>query len=508
VSDDLHDRFAEELTQPLAGAAEAEAAEQEGGPRIGRDEWVARHGERRGGRGGRLGLVEERLRLVPWWAWLTLFVAVVCLLPVGFESGYVRRVAFDTVLYMLLALGLNVVVGWGGLLDLGYIAFYGLGAYGYALLSSDKFDIHLPFFLSFPIVLAGGALVGLLVGLPSWRLVGDYLAIVTLFFFQIFITVTTNGDQLFGHDLTGGSNGIPNVDPLSAFGWELPVSEDGIFNVAYLYVALALFLLVFVALRLVNESRTGRAWRSLREDSLAAELMGMPVNWLKLMAFSFGAAVAALSGALFASLNAGVFPQTFAFPLLITIYTMVILGGAGSQAGVVLGAIIVSVLLEVLREPDDSRYVFYALIVLALAVSIRPLSRLLVLLAATAAVGFAAHAVAGAVSESAVEGVSEGGGRIAEWAADWVIVPADPPGWIAPVSYVSLVALLLVLTLLQGWWRIALLVPTLYLAAFVWENVMAEKPEPTRYIVLGLILVATMIARPSGLLGERRVEIV
>jgi hypothetical protein len=138
MSDDLHDRFAEELTQPLAGAAEAEAAEQEGGPRIGRDEWVARHGERRGGRGGRLGLVEERLRLVPWWAWLTLFVAVVCLLPVGFESGYVRRVAFDTVLYMLLALGLNVVVGWGGLLDLGYIAFYGLGAYGYALLSSDK----------------------------------------------------------------------------------------------------------------------------------------------------------------------------------------------------------------------------------------------------------------------------------------------------------------------------------------------------------------------------------
>ena len=504
----MTDRFDEDLTRPLPGAAAAEEAEREGGPRIGRDEWVARHGERRGVRAGRLGVVEERLRLVPWWAWLTLFVAVVCLLPIGFESGYVRRVAFDTVLYMLLALGLNVVVGWGGLLDLGYIAFYGLGAYGYAMLSSDKFDVHLPFFLSFPLVLAGGALIGLLVGLPSWRLVGDYLAIVTLFFFQIFITVVTNGDQLFGNDLTGGSNGIPNVDPLSAFDWELAPAQDGIFNVAYLYVALALFVLVFVALRLVNDSRTGRAWRSLREDALAAELMGMPVNWLKLMAFSFGAAVAALSGALFASLNAGVFPQTFAFPLLITIYTMVILGGAGSQAGVVLGAIIVSVLLEVLREPGDSRYVFYALIVLALAAIIRPLTRLLVLLAATAALGFAAHEVAGAVSEQAVEGVSEGGGRAAEWASEWVIVPVDPAGWLSPVSYVTLVALLLCLTLLQGWWRIALLVPTLYLAAFVWENVMAEKPEPTRYIVLGIILVATMVARPSGILGERRVEIV
>ena len=504
----MGDRFDEDLTQPLAGAAAAEEAEREGGPRIGRDEWVARHGERRWRRAGRLGTVEERLRRVPWWAWLTLFVAVVCLLPVGFESGYVRRVAFDTVLYMLLALGLNVVVGWGGLLDLGYVAFYGLGAYGYAMLSSDKFDVHLPFFLSFPIVLAGGALIGLLVGLPSWRLVGDYLAIVTLFFFQIFITVVTNGDQLFGNDLTGGSNGIPNVDPLSAFDWELAPARDGIFNVSYLYVALALFVLVFVALRLVNDSRTGRAWRSLREDALAAELMGMPVNWLKLMAFSFGAAVAALSGAIFASLNAGVFPQTFAFPLLITIYTMVILGGAGSQAGVVLGAIVVSVLLEVLREPDDSRYVFYALIVLALAATVRPLGRLLVLLAATTALGFAAHEVARALSDRAVEGVSEGGGRLADWASHWVIVPVDPASWVAPVSYVSLVALLLALTLLDGWWRVALLVPTLYLAAFVWENVMAGKPEPTRYVVLGIILVATMVARPSGILGERRVEIV
>ena len=149
------------------------------------------------------------------------------------------------------------------------------------------------------------------------------------------------------------------------------MSTEGIFNVAYLYVALAFFVVVFVALRFVNASRTGRAWRSLREDSLAAELMGMPVNWLKLMAFAFGAGVAALTGTLVTALNGSVFPQTFEFPLLITIYTMVILGGAGSQAGVVIGAIGISVLLEVLREPGDSRFLFYAVVLLGLIGTLR-----------------------------------------------------------------------------------------------------------------------------------------
>ena len=183
---------------------------------------------------------------------------------------------------------------------------------------------------------------------------------MTLFFFQLFITITTNGDDIFGTDVTGGSNGISgvaaSVDPLSFFGWELPqLTEGGVFNIAYIYVALVAFVIVFVALRFLNDSRTGRAWRSLREDPLAAEMMGMPVNWLKLMAFSFGAAVAALTGTIFASLNAGVFPNTFQFPLLITVYAMVILGGAGSMSGVVVGAIVVNVLLEVLREPGDAR---------------------------------------------------------------------------------------------------------------------------------------------------------
>ena len=478
------------------------------GPAVGQDEWVARHAERRATRGGRLGEIEDRLHALPWWSWLTLFVCVIALLPVGFSSGYVRRVAFDTVLYMLLALGLNVVVGWGGLLDLGYVAFYGVGAYAYAWLNSDKYGIHLGALPSVPLIVVAGALVGLLVGLPSRRLAGDYLAIVTLFFLQIFLTVTTNGDEVFGHDLTGGPNGILNVDPLKAFGHDLAVQHNGIFGVSYLYVAMGIFAVVYVALRFVNDSRTGRAWRSLREDPLAAELMGMPVNWLKLMSFAFGAGVAALSGTLFAALNASVFPLTFSFPLLITIYTMVILGGAGSQAGVVVGAALISVLLELLRDPGNARAVFYAVVALGVLAAFRVSKRLAAVVVGTLVFGIVARAVAKAIDPSWVAGIPAGGGSLGTGASHWVILPTHLAAWIAPVTYISLVAAVLFVTLLRGWVRLAALVPTLYLAAFVWENVMLAQPEPTRFIVLGAILVGLMIARPNGLFGERRVEIV
>ena len=359
--------YDDELTRPLEGAAEASAAEGPTSPQVGRDEWVARHGERRVRRGGVLGTVEQRLAAVPWWAWLALFTAVICAVPGVFESGYVRRVAFDTVVFMLLALGLNIVVGWGGLLDLGYVAFFGIGAYTYALLSSDQFDVHLPTILAIPIVAIVGGIVGWLVGLPSRRLTGDYLAIVTLFFFQVFLTFTNNGDNIRGHSFTNGPNGILNVDEFDFFGWRLPRStSEGLFNIRYLYVAVVFFVLVYVALHLLNDSRTGRAWRSLREDPLAAEVMGMPVNRLKLMAFAFGASVAALTGTFATALNGSVFPQNFDFPLLITVYTMVILGGAGSQAGVVLGAVIVSVLLEALRDLRRLAWlIFYILILLS-----------------------------------------------------------------------------------------------------------------------------------------------
>ena len=501
--------YDDELTRPLEGALEASTSEGPTSPAVGRDEWVARHGDNRARRGGLLGALEERLRVVPWWAWLTLLVAIACLVPVAFDSGYVRRVAFDIVIYMLLALGLNVVVGWGGLLDLGYVAFYGIGAYAYALLSSDHYGVHLPTIVTIPLVVMIGAVAGLLVGLPSRRLTGDYLAIVTLFFLQLFLTIGTNGDDLFGHNVTGGANGLLKIDPLGFFGRDLPATTGGgVFNVAYLYVVLAAFVVVFVALRFVNLSRTGRAWRSLREDPLAAEVMGMPVNWLKLMSFAFGAAIAALSGTFVAALNSSVFPLSFSFPLLIIVYTMVILGGSGSQAGVVIGAILIGILLELLRDPGDSRVLFYSVIVLGLVAALRLSIRLTAVLGGLFVFGVALHSIAGAVDDSWVNGSGGAGGGVADFMANWVVVPTEPAAWIAPVSYVTLVAMALFLTLLRGWVRLVVLVPVLYLAAFVWENVMLAKPEPTRYIILGVILIALMILRPSGLLGEKRVEII
>ncbi len=476
------------------------------GPAVGQDEWVARHAARRLMPVGPLRTVEERLRIVPWWAWLVLFIAAMSLLPVVESSGYVRRVGFDTVLYMLLALGLNVVVGWGGLLDLGYVAFYGVGAYAYALLDSDKFGVHLPTLVAVPVVVVIGAVVGFLLGLPSRRLTGDYLAIVTLFFLQLFQTVMTNGDSAFGHNLTGGPNGILRIDPLHLFGHDLTVQHQGVFAVSYFYVALGFFAVVFVALRFVNSSRTGRAWRSLREDPLAAEAMGMPVNWLKLMSFSFGAAVAALTGTLFAALNASVFPLTFYFVLLITVYTMVILGGSGSQPGVVAGALIISPLLEMLRDPGKSRIIFFAVLIGGVGLAARRSRTLGVAAAATIAFGFAVHELARAIDASWVSGEKAGG--FAGAVDHWVVHPAQLASWIPPVSYIGLIAATLLVTTLHGRLRLVALVPTLYLSAFVWENVMLAKPEPARYIVLGLILIALMILRPNGLLGERRVEIV
>lgn len=472
------------------------------GPRIGKDEWVARSGEN-----------IERHRLlraadrVPGWARLVLFCVGVAAIPLITDDGYVNVIVFDTLIFCLLAIGLNVVVGWGGLLDLGYIAFFGIGAYTYAILSSDKFDIHLTAPVVMVICVVLGALIGLLVGLPSWRLSGDYLAIVTLFVYQIFISIVTNGNDLFGVDLTGGVNGIANIDPFDLFGRSVPVSNQGIFNSNYIYIALGVFVVVFAALYLVNHSRIGRAWRALREDELAAELMGMPTDWLKLLAFAFGAAVAALTGSLFASLKVGVFPESFSLTLLITVYAMLILGGVGSQTGAVLGAVAVYVFLEALRDPDVSGWVFYISIVLALFLLVRPRWMVAGVLAATVVFGFVVHALAGAIDDTWTTKASPEADSVTRFLDAWVVIPTSP-GDSRTIAYVGLVALVLLATTVKGVWRWLALVPTLYLAAFVWENVMSQQPDVTRFVLLGAMLVGVMVTRPSGLLGERRVEIV
>ena len=472
------------------------------GPRIGKDEWVARSGE---------NIARHRLLRaadrVPGWARLVLFCLFVAAIPLVTDDGYVNVIVFDTLIFCLLAIGLNVVVGWGGLLDLGYIAFFGIGAYTYAILSSDKFDIHLTSPVVMVICVVFGALIGLLVGLPSWRLSGDYLAIVTLFVYQIFISIVTNGNDLFGVDLTGGVNGIANIDPFDLFGRGIPVSHEGIFNSNYIYIALGVFVVVFAALYLLNHSRIGRAWRALREDELAAELMGMPTDWLKLLAFAFGAAVASLTGGLFASLKVGVFPESFSLTLLITVYAMLILGGVGSQTGAVLGAVAVYVFLEALRDPDVSGWVFYIAIVLALLLVVRPRWMVAGVLAATVVFGFVVHALAGAIDDTWTTTASPEADSVTRFLDAWVVIPTSP-GDSRTIAYVGLVALVLLATTVKGVWRWLALVPTLYLAAFVWENVMSEQPDVTRFVLLGAMLVGVMVTRPSGLLGERRVEIV
>jgi branched-chain amino acid transport system permease protein len=419
----------------------------------------------------------------------------------------------------LLALGLNVSVGLAGLLDLGYVAFYGFGAYGYAMLSSPKFGVHWATWQSLPLVLSLSIALGFLLALPSRRLVGDYLAIVTLFFGQIFYTVAVQGYRVplikiqNSHDITGGPNGIADVDDFRVFGHHLTTNQ------AYFWASLIAVAVVFVAIHFMNESRTGRAWRSLRDDPLATELMGMPVNWLKLLAIAVGACVGALAGTINVASLHGAFPDDYNTPILITIYAMVILGGVGSLFGVVVGAVSVNVLLEVLRTPDHARWILYAAILLALVAKLRPWHRLAAVLAGTVAFGIAVHAIVAAAWPRGVHGLVSisgtdfsRGGWLGWVLRHWLVLPArtyeDGQYTWFNVALVVLIGLVLALTLVRDWARWLLLVPTIWLAALVWETRLVEEGTgPTRFLLLGAILVVLMAARPEGLFGRHRVEV-
>ncbi|MDX6485675.1 MAG: branched-chain amino acid transport system permease protein [Gaiellaceae bacterium] len=476
-------------------------------PRIGVDEWVASHEGRREHGTGVTGRVRAELERVPRPAFYLTFGVLAAFLPLVTSSDYIVRVGFDTLLYMLLALGLNIVVGYAGLLDLGYVAFYGFGAYGYAMLASPKFGLHWDTLLIIPVVMIATALLGLLVALPSRRLIGDYLAIVTLFFGQFFVTVFQNGSKISflgltrPYDLTGGPNGIPNVDTWDIAGFKINSIP------AYYYTALVIFLVMLGCVYLVDTSRTGRAWKSLREDPLAAELMGIPVSRLKLVAFAFGAAIAGLTGTLFAGLNTAVFSADFDVPTLIIVYAILILGGAGSLGGVILGALVVNVSLEVLRTPDHATRIFYLVLVLALLAKVRPWRWLVVVVAGTIGLGYAVHAIVASVWPRGLQGEPAVGGWLGHGLQGWALHPANPR-FIGNMAFVALVLVILLLTLLKGWVRWVALVPTLYLASFVWENRLVVEPSITRLILIGVILIVLMNARPQGLLGTSRVEIV
>jgi branched-chain amino acid transport system permease protein len=474
-------------------------------PRVGVDDWVAGHEGRREERRGVTGAFERGWRRTPPWTHLAAFVALAATMPLWTNDGDLFDYGIFTLIFALLGLGLNVVVGYAGLLDLGYVAFFGIGAYGYALLSSDQYGIHWPTELSIPFVVTLTALAGLLLGIPSRRLLGDYLAIVTLFFGQAFVFfVNSTNPTVDGKGLTGGPNGIADIDPLSIFGWELSSLTD------YFYYLLAVFTLVVTTLYLLSESRTGRAWRALREDPLAAEAMAIPVNRLKILAFSIGAGVAGLVGCIFAALLTAVSPGNFDVAVLITIYAFVILGGVGSITGVILGAIVINVSFELMaaQNPQErSRVLFYGVILLLLVLRIRPWRVLGAVLAGTLALGFAAVALAEAVAPSWTGGNVVDGGRLTWFIEHWVLLPTGHPKF-GEVAYVVLVAAIVVVAQLRGHWRTVALVPTLYLVALVWENILIEQPAVTRLILFGALLIGLMMARPQGLLGTPRVEIV
>jgi ABC-type branched-subunit amino acid transport system permease subunit len=476
------------------------AVEPQDSPGVGVDEWVARSVERREYLPGWRGDVQRALERVGWWPRLGLAAAVGVFIPlvIGLNS-FQTQVGIDALLLAILALGLNVSVGWAGLLDLGYIAFYGFGAYGFAILSSSQLNppggIHWPAYASIPLVMIGAAVLGLCVGWPSRRLIGDYLAIVTLFFGEAFVEFTNN----VAPKTLGGPNGIFALDPLHGVHVQITTPTG------YFYVLLALLVVSMGVLHMLDTSRMGRAWRAVREDPLAASAMTIPVNRVKLMAFAIGAMIAAMAGAVFASQQTSVFPTDFDTPYLILIYAGLILGGAGSLSGAVIGGLVVSIILDgFLRSPTQAGYIFYGVIVVTMLVKLRPWAKLGAVLGGTIAFGFIVHAIVSAFSSSAVAGNP---GSTTWIDLHWAIVPANPVLF-GNIGFVVLLCLVVVLAQVKDRWRTILIVPTLYLAACVWEARLVTVPAITRLLLLGAILIVMMAWRPAGLLGARRVEII
>jgi branched-chain amino acid transport system permease protein len=266
-------------------------------------------------------------------------------------QGWVRILNF-AMLYVMLAIGLNVVVGFAGLLDLGYIAFYAVGAYIWALLASPHFGLHLPFWAILPCSIGVACLFGVLLGAPTLKLRGDYLAIVTLGFGEIIRVFLNNLDAPV--NITNGPQGINRVDPFRVAGFAFNRTETllGIRVTGpekYYYLLLLVTLLIMLVCVRLQNSRIGRAWEAIREDEVAAKAMGINTRNVKLLAFAMGASFGGVAGALFASMQGFVSPESFSLTESISVLCMVVLGGMGNIPGVILGAVILAVMPEFLR---------------------------------------------------------------------------------------------------------------------------------------------------------------
>jgi branched-chain amino acid transport system permease protein len=292
------------------------------------------------------------------WAGIVLIALALAVLPfvlAGVGTTWVR-ITNLAILFILLSLGLNIVVGFAGLLDLGYIAFYAVGAYVYALLASPQFDIHLPFWAILPLGALVACLFGVLLGAPTLKLRGDYLAIVTLGFGEIIRIFLNNLSQPV--NITNGPQGISRIDPFRAGGFDFGVSEV-YFGVTFsspikYYYLLILVLLVVIVINLrVQRSRIGRAWEAIREDEVAARAMGINTRNLKLLAFAMGASFGGIAGGIFSAMQGFVSPESFVLVESIMVLSMVVLGGMGNVWGVIVGALLLSFVPELLRYTVD-----------------------------------------------------------------------------------------------------------------------------------------------------------
>ncbi len=279
---------------------------------------------------------------VPRWLSLSLLLACAIAFPF-FTERYAHDVAISVLVYIMLGLGLNIVVGLAGLLDLGYIAFFGVGAYTYALLSVH---FELSFWLCLPISACFSAIAGCIIGYPTLRMRGDYLAIVTLGFGEIVRIVINNWMSL-----TNGPNGVLGIKSPGAY-WFKNGSFEHIWlnHLEQLYfVILALAVFTILAVYRINYSRIGRAFEAVREDQTAAELMGVNTFRLKLLAYALGAVFGGLAGSFFAARMKFVSPESFTFIESAMVLAMVVLGGMGSIPGVILGSLALIALPEVFR---------------------------------------------------------------------------------------------------------------------------------------------------------------
>ena len=289
------------------------------------------------------------------WVGVALIAAALLFLPfiAGHTGGpaWVRIIDF-ALLYILLALGLNIVVGFAGLLDLGYIAFYAVGAYVYALLASPHFGLHLPLWILLPLGATVAGVFGILLGAPTLKLRGDYLAIVTLGFGEIIRIFLNNLNAPI--NITNGPQGVNRIDPLNVAGAALTkgveiagIQLPGVYLHYYFFLLIALGI-IFVGLRL-EDSRVGRAWIAIREDEVAAKAMGINTRNIKLLAFAMGASFGGVAGGLFAGFQGFVSPESFILHESIMVLCMVVLGGMGNIPGVILGAVLLATLPELFR---------------------------------------------------------------------------------------------------------------------------------------------------------------